>query len=47
MFGVVDLINKNYFAKGSRILIIHTGGIQGIQGMNTILKNKNKLTLNL
>ena len=47
VFGVVDLINKNYFAEGSKILLIHTGGVQGIQGMNTILKKKNKLTLNL
>lgn len=34
MFGIVDLINQNYFPKGSRILAVHTGGIQGIQGMN-------------
>ena len=29
MFGVNDLINKNYFPKGSKILCIHTGGLQG------------------
>lgn len=29
MFGVFDLINKNYFAEGSKILCIHTGGLQG------------------
>ena len=40
VFGVVDLVNKNYFPKGSKILIIHTGGLQGIQGMNVKLKNK-------
>lgn len=45
--GVVDLINKDYFAKGSKILLIHTGGIQGIQGMNAILRKKNKQTLKL
>ncbi len=39
-FGVLDLIQKNYFPKGSKILLIHTGGIQGIQGMNIQLKNK-------
>ena len=39
-FGVIDLIQKNYFPKGSKILLIHTGGIQGIQGMNIQLKNK-------
>ena len=41
-FGVIDLIQKNYFPDNSKILLIHTGGLQGIQGMNTLLKNKNK-----
>ncbi|WP_303319114.1 pyridoxal-phosphate dependent enzyme [Flavivirga abyssicola] len=41
MFGVFDLINKGYFKKGSKILAIHTGGLQGIKGMNRVLKNKN------
>lgn len=41
MFGVFDLINKNYFPKGSKILVIHTGGLQGIEGMNAVLKKKN------
>jgi 1-aminocyclopropane-1-carboxylate deaminase len=39
VFGVIDLIQKNYFPKGAKILLIHTGGIQGIQGMNIKLKN--------
>jgi 1-aminocyclopropane-1-carboxylate deaminase len=42
VFGVIDLINKNYFPKKSKILLIHTGGIQGINGMNEKLKKKNK-----
>lgn len=29
MFGVNELINKKYFPKGSQILCIHTGGLQG------------------
>lgn len=41
MFGIFDLIEKGYFPKGSKILAIHTGGLQGITGMNTVLKNKN------
>ena len=41
MFGLFDLIEKNYFPKGSKILAIHTGGLQGISGMNAILKKKN------
>lgn len=41
MFGIFDLIEKGYFPKGSKILAIHTGGLQGISGMNAVLKNKN------
>lgn len=40
VFGVVDLIEKNYFPENSKILLIHTGGLQGIKGMNLKLKNK-------
>jgi 1-aminocyclopropane-1-carboxylate deaminase len=42
VFGVIDLIQKNYFPNNAKILLIHTGGLQGIQGMNVILKKKNK-----
>ncbi|WP_194765946.1 1-aminocyclopropane-1-carboxylate deaminase/D-cysteine desulfhydrase [Tamlana sp. I1] len=41
LFGIFDLIEKGYFPKGSKILAIHTGGLQGIEGMNAILKKKN------
>ncbi len=40
MFGIVDLIKKGYFKEGTKILAIHTGGLQGINGMNTRLKQK-------
>ena len=40
VFGVMDLINNNYFPENSKILLIHTGGIQGIAGMNLKLKAK-------
>lgn len=30
-FGVIDLISKGYFKLDSKILIIHTGGLQGLQ----------------
>jgi 1-aminocyclopropane-1-carboxylate deaminase/D-cysteine desulfhydrase-like pyridoxal-dependent ACC family enzyme len=40
-FGVMDLIRNDYFPEDSKILVIHTGGIQGIQGMNIRLKHKN------
>ena len=41
LFGVMDLINKGFFPKGSKILTIHTGGLQGIPGMNDRLVKKN------
>ncbi len=34
MFGLFDLIKKNYFRTGTKILAIHTGGLQGISGFN-------------
>lgn len=41
LFGIVDLIKNGYFKKGTKILVIHTGGLQGIEGMNILLKKKN------
>lgn len=41
VYGIFDLIEKGYFPKGTKILAIHTGGLQGISGMNAVLKNKN------
>lgn len=29
IFGIYDLIRKDYFQKGSKVLAIHTGGLQG------------------
>lgn len=40
MYGLVDMIRNNRFEKNSRILAIHTGGHQGIEGMNQKLKKK-------
>lgn len=34
MFGVMDLIKNDYFPKESRVLAIHTGGLQGTRGFN-------------
>jgi len=33
-FGILDLIAKDHFPKGSKIIMIHTGGLQGIAGFN-------------
>lgn len=40
MFGVVDMIKNKLFPAGSKILIIHTGGLQGIDGFNELLMKK-------
>ena len=34
MTGILDLVSKDYFPKGSTILAIHTGGLQGNKGMS-------------
>ncbi len=41
MFGIFDMVSKGLFTKGSRILAIHTGGLQGVAGMNRRLKKRN------
>jgi 1-aminocyclopropane-1-carboxylate deaminase len=40
MFGVMDLIAKDFFPENTKILAIHTGGLQGILGMNILLQKK-------
>ncbi len=41
LFGLYTLIREGAFPKNSRILAVHTGGLQGIEGMNQKLKKKN------
>lgn len=41
IFGLIDLIGKDYFKPKTKILAIHTGGLQGIHGMNQYLQKKN------
>ena len=40
VYGIIDMISKGKFPKGSSILIIHTGGLQGIEGINDKLRRK-------
>jgi 1-aminocyclopropane-1-carboxylate deaminase len=40
MFGIFDLLGKGFFKENSRVLAIHTGGLQGIAGMNQKLLQK-------
>lgn len=41
IFGIFDMMERSAFPENSRILAIHTGGLQGISGMNTLLLKKN------
>jgi len=40
LFGIFDLMRNKKIKENSRILAIHTGGLQGIAGMNLILEKK-------
>ncbi|RKR15363.1 1-aminocyclopropane-1-carboxylate deaminase [Maribacter vaceletii] len=40
VYGLLEMIKEDNFKPGTKILAIHTGGLQGIKGMNTVLKNK-------
>ena len=40
LFGLFDMISKGRFKHNTKILLIHTGGLQGISGMNERLKSK-------
>jgi len=44
-FGVIDLVNQGYFPQNSDILLIHTGGLQGVAGMNRELTRKKLPTI--
>jgi 1-aminocyclopropane-1-carboxylate deaminase len=46
IYGVRSLMNEGFFPKNSKILMIHTGGIQGIEGMNKLLERKNVPKIN-
>ncbi|GLB47663.1 1-aminocyclopropane-1-carboxylate deaminase/D-cysteine desulfhydrase [Neptunitalea lumnitzerae] len=46
VYGIYDMIEKGYFKEHSRILIIHTGGLQGIKGMNQKLQKQNRTIIN-
>jgi 1-aminocyclopropane-1-carboxylate deaminase len=42
MFGILDLIQNDFFPPKSKILAIHTGGLQSIAGMNKKLEKSGK-----
>jgi 1-aminocyclopropane-1-carboxylate deaminase len=39
LFGIYDLIQKGFFKPHTRLLAIHTGGLQGIKGFNQRFAN--------
>ncbi len=45
IYGLFDLIKNDYFKENTRILAIHTGGLQGIAGINKNLCKKGKTYL--
>lgn len=45
MYGLFHLIDKDYFPPQTQILAIHTGGLQGIAGMNEKLTKQHKTIL--
>jgi 1-aminocyclopropane-1-carboxylate deaminase len=40
-FALLDMIEKDYFQAGEKILIIHTGGLTGFLGNSNLFTNKN------
>jgi len=40
MYGIFDAIQTGKISKDAKVLAIHTGGLQGIEGMNLRLKQK-------
>ena len=47
IFGILDMVKKDKFEPDTKILAIHTGGLQGIVGMNKILQKKNLSLIDL
>ena len=40
MFGILEMVKEGFFSEETKILAIHSGGLQGIAGMNQMLKRK-------
>ncbi len=47
LFGIYYLMAENYFKENTKILAIHTGGLQGINGINIKLKQKGLETIQI
>lgn len=44
VFGIQDLIRQGYFKPGTRLVWLHTGGLQGIEGFNYRRANKQNVS---
>lgn len=42
MKKIFELIDEGFFPENCKILAFHTGGLQGIEGANEVLKNQNR-----
>jgi len=40
LFGILDMVHKGFFKPKTKILAVHTGGLQGVVGMNLILGSR-------
>jgi 1-aminocyclopropane-1-carboxylate deaminase/D-cysteine desulfhydrase-like pyridoxal-dependent ACC family enzyme len=47
MMRTLSVSGRRIFPAGSRILAFHTGGLQGIEGANQLLRNKNRNTIEI
>ncbi|WP_407478221.1 1-aminocyclopropane-1-carboxylate deaminase/D-cysteine desulfhydrase [Elizabethkingia meningoseptica] len=47
MMKLFQIKEEGYFPKGSKVMAFHTGGLQGIEGANQLLKNKNRNTIDI
>lgn len=45
MFGIYDLLKKNFFKKGATIVALHTGGLQGATGMKSKMEKLTSLNI--
>lgn len=45
LYGIYEEINAHKFPKNSRILAIHTGGLQGVHGVNKLLSKRGQPTI--
>ena len=41
IYGILEEIRRGHIPEGSQVLAVHTGGLQGIDGMNMRLRKKN------